>query len=33
VRDQITRNPESSEVEGCEIEIEVQFETEKFNAE
>lgn len=33
VRDAILRNPESFEVEGCEVEIEVQFLTAKFNAE
>jgi len=33
VRDAILRNAESFEVEGCEVEIEVQFLTQKFNAE
>ena len=33
VRDAILRNADSFEVEGCEVEIEVQFLTEKFNAE
>jgi hypothetical protein len=33
VKDAITRNPESFEVEACEVEFEVQFMTEKFNAE
>jgi hypothetical protein len=33
VRDGILRNAESFEVEGCEVEIEVQFLTQKFNAE
>ena len=33
VRDGILRNPDSFEVEGCEVEIEVQFQTAKFNAE
>jgi len=33
VVNRITRNPESNEVEGCEVEISVQFITNKFNAE
>lgn len=33
IRDGILRNTESFEVEGCEVEIEVQFLTQKFNAE
>lgn len=33
VRDSIVRNESSFEVEGCEVEIEVQFQTAKFNAE
>jgi hypothetical protein len=33
VRDGILRNADSFEVEGCEVEIEVQFLTQKFNAE
>lgn len=33
VRDSIVRSADSFEVEGCEVEIEVQFQTEKFNAE
>lgn len=33
VRDGILRNQDSFEVEGCEVEIEVQFLTQKFNAE
>jgi hypothetical protein len=32
VRDAIVRSPESFEVEGCEVEIEVQFTTPKFSA-
>jgi hypothetical protein len=32
-RESITRNPDSFEVEGCEVEIEAQYITEKFNAE
>ena len=33
LRDAITRNPDSFEVEACEVEIDIQFITEKFNAE
>jgi hypothetical protein len=33
VKDAITRRPESFEVEACEVEFEVQFLTQKFNAE
>lgn len=33
VRESITRSPESFEIEGCEVEIEVQYLTQKFNAE
>lgn len=32
-REGIVRTPDSFEVEGCEVEIEVQFHTDKFNAE
>ncbi len=32
-RESITRNPDSFEVEGCEVEIMIQFITQKFNAE
>lgn len=32
VRDAISRNPDSFEVEACEVEIELQFITNKFNA-
>jgi hypothetical protein len=33
IRDAITRNPDSFEVEAGEVEIEVQFKTQKFNTE
>jgi hypothetical protein len=32
-REAITRNPDSFEVEGCEVEIAVYYKTEKFNGE
>lgn len=32
-REGIVRNQDSFEVEGCEVEIEVQFQTDKFNSE
>lgn len=32
IRDAIVRNPDSFEVEACEVEIEVQFITQKFSA-
>jgi hypothetical protein len=33
IRDAVIRNKDSFEVEGCEVEFEVQFKTDKFNAE
>jgi len=33
IRDHIVRNDDSYEIEGCEVEIAVQFITQKFNAE
>jgi hypothetical protein len=33
VKDGLTRNPDSFEVEACEVEFEVQFISQKFNAE
>lgn len=33
IKEAVVRNPENFEIEGCEVEVEVQFFTETFNAE